>query len=204
MTFVSHLDVCRAFTRALVKSGLPVYYTEGFNPIPKLTFASPLSVGVSGEAEFVQFKLVQEIADAQVLEALSQAIPSDIELREVYTPQIPFREIAWAENQIDFYVPAAEEMLPSLVFRFDGPVVVKKKTKSSEKETDIRPLIRDIRFSRFAGGVRAVAITRADSADYLNPVYVARVCMSVLGPEEKGYYTIRRRQLLLEDGSAFR
>ena len=51
MTFVSHLDVCRAFTRALVKSGLPVYYTEGFNPIPKLTFASPLSVGVSGEAE---------------------------------------------------------------------------------------------------------------------------------------------------------
>ncbi len=204
MTFVSHLDVCRAFTRALVKSGLPVYYTEGFNPIPKLTFASPLSVGVSGEAEFVQFKLVQEIADAQVLEALSRAIPSDIELREAYTPQTPFREIAWAENQIDFYVSAAEAMLPSLVFQFDGPVVVKKRTKSSEKETDIRPLIRDIRFSRFAGGVRAVAITRADSADYLNPVYVARVCMSVLDPEERGYYTIRRRRLLLEDGSAFR
>ena len=83
MTYVSHLDVQRTFSRALVKSGLPVYYTEGFNPIPKLTFASPLSVGASGEAEFAQIKLVRDMEDERVLAALSTAMPSDIDRKSV-------------------------------------------------------------------------------------------------------------------------
>lgn len=203
-TYVSHLDIHRTFTRALVKSGLPVYYTEGFNPIPKLTFASPLSVGASGEAEFAQFKLVRELEDEEILKALSRAMPSDIKIREVYTPQVHFKEIAWAVNQIDFYVPAVEGALSALAPRFDGPVVILKRTKSSEKETDIRPLIRDIHFERFSEGVRIIAVTRADSANYLNPVYVAKACMPMIDPNAEGYYTIHRRQLLLEDGSSFR
>ena len=45
-------------------------------------------------------------------------------LREVYTPQTHFKEIAWAENQIDYYAPAAENALSALTSRFDGPVAV--------------------------------------------------------------------------------
>ncbi len=204
MTYVSHLDIQRTFSRALVKSGLPVYYTEGFNPIPKLTFASPLSVGASGEAEFAQFKLVQDMEDEQVLAALSAAMPFDIQIKEVYTPQTHFKQIAWAQNQIDFHVPVEKNVLAALEKRFAGPVVVLKKTKSSEKETDIRPFIKDIQFEILSEGVRVIAVTRADSTNYLNPVYVARVCMPLVDPEGTGYYTICRRHLLLEDGGIFR
>ena len=158
-TYVSHLDVQRTFSRALVKSGLPVYYTEGFNPIPKLSFASPLSVGASGEEEFAQIKLVQDVADEQVLAALSGAMPSDIQIKEVYAPKTHFKEIAWAQNQIDFHVQIQREkdVLSDLKERFAGPVVVVKRTKSNEKETDIRPLIQDIQFQMFSGGVRVIA-----------------------------------------------
>ncbi len=204
MTYVSHLDVQRTFTRALVKSGLPLYYTEGFNPIPKLTFASPLSVGASGEQEFAQIKLVREMDDEAILQSLSCAMPADIQIKSVYTPRTQFKEIAWAENQIDFHVPAQQDVLQSLTARFDGPVVILKKTKSSEKETDIRPFIKNIRFEMLSDGVRILAITRADSANYLNPVYIAKVCAQILDPDENGYYTIHRRGLLFEDGSAFR
>lgn len=206
MTYVSHLDVQRTFSRALVKSGLPVYYTEGFNPIPKLTFASPLSVGASGEEEFAQIKLVQDVADEQVLAALSGAMPSDIQIKEVYAPKTHFKEIAWAQNQIDFHVQIQREkdVLSDLKERFAGPVVVVKRTKSNEKETDIRPLIQDIQFEMFSGGVRVIALTRADGTNYLNPVYIARVCERIIDPEGRGYYTIHRRRLFLEDGSTFR
>lgn len=204
MTYVSHLDVQRTFTRALVKGGLPLYYTEGFNPIPKLTFASPLSVGTSGEQEFAQIKLVREMDDEAVLQSLSWAMPADIQIKAVYTPETQFKEIAWAENQIDFHVPVQQDVLQSLTARFDGPVVILKKTKSSEKETDIRPFIKNIHFEMLPDGVRILAVTRADSANYLNPVYVAKVCAQILDPNESGYYTIHRRGLLFEDGSAFR
>lgn len=204
MTYVSHLDIQRTFSRALVKSGLPVYYTEGFNPIPKLTFASPLSVGASGDTEFAQIKLVQDMKNEEVLAALSAAMPSDIQIKEVYTPQTHFKEIAWAQNEIDFHVPVEKNVLAALEKRFAGPVIVLKKTKSSEKETDIRPFIKEIQFEILSEGVRVVAVTRADSTNYLNPVYVARVCMPLVDLEGTGYYTICRRHLLLEDGSIFR
>ena len=94
--------------------------------------------------------------------------------------------------------------MQSLTARFDGPVVILKKTKSSEKETDVRPFIKNIHFEMLPDGVRINAVTRADSANYLNPVYIAKVCAQILDPDENGYYTIHRRQMLLEDGSAFR
>ncbi len=49
MKFISHLDMNRFMTRMILKSGLPVWYTEGFNPRPYLTFALPLSLGFESE-----------------------------------------------------------------------------------------------------------------------------------------------------------
>jgi hypothetical protein len=49
--FISHLDLLRTFGRAARRAGLPLAFTQGFNPHPKITFAAPLAVGISGEAE---------------------------------------------------------------------------------------------------------------------------------------------------------
>src|SRR5690606_33558809 len=51
--FASHLDLGRALGRALRRAGLPVAYSQGFHPLPKMAFGPPLPVGVESEAEFV-------------------------------------------------------------------------------------------------------------------------------------------------------
>ena len=50
----------------------------------------------------------------EVLAALSAAMPSDIQIKEVYTPQTHFKEIAWAQNEIDFHVPVEKNVLAAL------------------------------------------------------------------------------------------
>ena len=57
LRFVSHLDMNRVMTRILRLSKVPVWYTEGFNPHPYITFALPLSLGFSSEYEVMDFRL---------------------------------------------------------------------------------------------------------------------------------------------------
>ena len=55
MKFISHLDLLRTFIRALRRAGIPVAYSQGFNHVPRLTFAAPLAVGMEGRNEYLDF-----------------------------------------------------------------------------------------------------------------------------------------------------
>jgi radical SAM-linked protein len=68
--FVSHLDLMRAFERAMRRANFPVGYTQGFNPRPKMAFASALSVGATSEWELCQVDLAEPLA-AERLPALA-------------------------------------------------------------------------------------------------------------------------------------
>jgi len=73
--FLSHLDLTRAWARAVSSSGLPVVYTQGFNPRPRLSFGPPLPVGSTGEAEFVELELSKAVADEEITGALAVGLP---------------------------------------------------------------------------------------------------------------------------------
>ena len=204
LVYVSHLDINRAVMRGLVKSKLPLYYTEGFNPIPKLTFASPLSVGCGGENELARFKIVEEVSDEVIFDKLKSSMPEGIEILEVYSSDTNFKQIAWAENEINFKCTVPEDAIERLKNEFSGEVVILKKTKSSEKEVDISPFIRDISFERTGDGMKIKVFTCADNTNYLNPEYVAKVALRVLDEGETGYHTVTRKQFYTADGKVFR
>ncbi|MFA4886471.1 MAG: TIGR03936 family radical SAM-associated protein, partial [Desulfotomaculaceae bacterium] len=73
--YISHLDLLRVFDRAARRGGLPVAYTQGFNPHPKMSFAAPLSVGTAGEAEFADMELTRDIPVADMESALAGSMP---------------------------------------------------------------------------------------------------------------------------------
>lgn len=203
LVYVSHLDIARAVTRALIKTRLPLYYTEGFNPIPKLTFASPLSVGSGGENELARFKLCEDVDDETVLEKLRAAMPEGIYVKEVYSAESNFKQIAWAENVIEMHC-GARGAAEKINKKFEGPVSVLKRTKSTEKEIDISPLIKSFSAEDTDFGVRITAVTRADSSDYLNPEYVAKAAAEIADPDGSGYWEITRKHFMFEDGTLFR
>lgn len=201
MTYVSHLDVQRTFMRAIIKSKLPVYYTEGFNPIPKLTFASPLSVGVSGEKEFAQIKLVRDVSGAEVVEKLRSAMPADIKILDAYTGETDFKKIAWADNVITLHGSFGDADLEKVNALIAGPMVVLKKTKSTEKEVDVSLFIRDIRAELAGGDMMIYATTCSDNTNFLNPTYVAKAVKAEIGGE---YYEITRKNLMFANGESFK
>ncbi len=202
MTYVSHLDVQRTFMRAIVKSKLPVYYTEGFNPIPKLTFASPLSVGASGERELAQIKLVADVSDADVKAALSAAMPRDIVIDEVYTPEVDFKKIKWAENEIVLVGEFDEADLAKVNELLAGPIVVLKRTKSTEKEVDIKEFIHSAEAALECGNIVISAVTCADNTNFLNPAYVAKAAVAAVGKD--CYFTVVRKNLFDDKMKEFR
>ena len=75
LRFISHLDLQRFMQRALRRTGLPVAYSQGFNPHALLSFASALGMGVSSEAELLEVRFAEPVAEQTILEAMRAALP---------------------------------------------------------------------------------------------------------------------------------
>ena len=106
--YISHLDLTRCMARALKLSKLPVWYTEGFNPRIYMTFAMPLSLGVSGEKECMDIRFVEEISLTAAASRLNACLPKDLSVLRISEPEMPFEAIAFAEYE---FILEAEDPL---------------------------------------------------------------------------------------------
>lgn len=80
LRFISHRDTIRVFQRALARASLPVRYTEGFNPHPRLSLPLPRPVGVASEAEIIVVEFDQAIDGEDVRRRLNDQMPRDLHL----------------------------------------------------------------------------------------------------------------------------
>ena len=83
MRFASHLDVARAFERGVRRAGLPIAYSSGFNPHPKISYAGGAPTGVASEAEYLSLGLSSRSDAEAVREQLNAALPDGIEVIDV-------------------------------------------------------------------------------------------------------------------------
>ena len=77
---IGHLDIQRAMMRALRRSGLPVAYSNGYNPHILLTFASALSTGAAGKKEILDVTMAREVSPDDFLQQMNRALPPDLQL----------------------------------------------------------------------------------------------------------------------------
>jgi radical SAM-linked protein len=87
MRFASHRDVARAFERGVRRAGLPIAYSAGFSPHPKISYAGGAPTGVASEAEYLSLALTARQAETQVCQRLDAALPDGIDVIEVTDPQ---------------------------------------------------------------------------------------------------------------------
>src|SRR6478672_6089342 len=83
MRFASHLDVARAFERGVRKAGLPIAYSAGFTPHPKISYAGGAPTGVASEAEYLSLGLTARQAETQVRQRLNAALPDGLDVIDV-------------------------------------------------------------------------------------------------------------------------
>ena len=139
--YISHLDFVRAYNRTMRRAGLPVAFSEGFNPHPLLGFALPLSVGYTSECELLEFRLTEELPTDEIMRRLNDAAPMGIRILSVHEGKSRMKKLRYALYRV------TPERMPAETdgFMARGEIVIDKKTKSGIKDTDIRADIVEIR-----------------------------------------------------------
>ena len=80
MKYVGHLDIMRYFQKAIRRSGLPIKYSEGFNPHQIMSFAAPLGVGITSEGEYMDIELREEVKSREALERLQNTMVEEMDI----------------------------------------------------------------------------------------------------------------------------
>jgi len=144
LRFTSHRDIARAFERALRRTGVPMAYSQGFNPHPKVSWVGAAPTGVASEAEYVEIQVV-EVIDPDVLRAeLDGALPDGLDLIEVVVARggvLPDRIDAgqWRIDLPGVPVDRLRSAVDALLTATS--VEVQRLTKSGNRMIDVRPAL---------------------------------------------------------------
>lgn len=210
LQYISHLDLQRTFSRVLVRAGLPLWYTKGFNPHIKMVFGMPLPVGSESECELLDVRIERDMSAEEMLERLNGELTEELRALEVYPAERKFAEIAFAEYDYTIRTTGADASLSARVEEaLSSPLMVLRRTKSGERETDIQPMIHSAAVTFAEGEIRIRAVLSAGEGNYLNPelpVGALRQKTGILtgAPAEECYRILRRRMLLADGETPFR
>lgn len=196
--YVSHLDLMRTFNRMLMRSELPVSYTQGFNPHIILTFAQPLSVGVTSDGEYAEFQLEEYCPLTEIKDKLNAAAPEGIEILKVTDELAPkFKELYAAVYEVTLQCNQPKEALLAVLNREELPV--EKKTKKGLKEVDIKPLIFDFSIEEEVESLILRLKLASGSERNLNPDLLLKAFEKAIPGFRTDYKSVHRLKLLTKE-----
>ena len=175
--YISHLDLSNTVIRAMKRSRLPIWQTEGFNPRTYVTFMLPLSLGQEGEHEAMDFRLTEDVPYYEVKERLNAALPPDIRVTEITVPKDKNTDITAARWQIDF--TCDPEKLRRLCEK--EQINVEKRTKKGVSTVDLKPLMTDVEFI----GSRLLVTLPAGNSFNINPSLLFEAYTAEYGEQVK-------------------
>ena len=149
MRFIGHLDIMRYFQKAMRRAHIDIAFTEGFSPHMIMSFAAPLGVGLTSNGEYMDIEIRTPISSEDAIRQLNEVMVEGMKV-------LSFRQIeegkagkamslvAAADYTVSFrpgYEPEGDWQSRLEEFIQKDSILVLKKTKKSEVETDIRPMI---------------------------------------------------------------
>ena len=146
LKYISHLDINRAMSRALKRAGIPLWYTEGFNPHPYMSFSLPLSLGVESLCESVDLRISGEITNKEIMDRLNSVLPEDLKIVDVYDDFRDNSEIVYSDYVYKFEFKDNEAAFEKIknVLSSDEIIALKKGKQGRKrvmKETNIKSFI---------------------------------------------------------------
>ena len=183
LSYISHLDVLRTFIKALNRSGLPLAYSEGFSPHPKLTFAAPLAVGQESLSEYLDVRLSEETDPASAMAALNATLPEGLRIVAAGYPTAKFSVIDRASYEITLRTEGASPALCERAVEILGrrPLLVFKRSKAGDRDVDVSGNILSVGGEYRDGAIRLSVTLRAEGGAFLNTDYLLAVLRRELG-----------------------
>jgi radical SAM-linked protein len=155
LKYLSHLDMVRLFTRTFSKAGIPIKFSEGFNPHPKFSIGNPLPLGTESLAEYMDVELAEKISPDSFIERMNKSLPEGIQLVEckmIEKSTSLTSIIAWSHYEIRFVSGkiGGDDDIEKSLSKWDSIPQVhitkkkKKGKKKVERQLDIKPLIGNV------------------------------------------------------------
>ncbi len=194
--YISHLDLNRTMTRVLRRAQIPLWYTEGFNRHPYITFAAPLSLGYEGLWEYMDFRLEQDMPMEEIVRRLNDNTPQGIAVLSAAPAVMKVNQISSSRWRIEL-PPDMEGRVRSLIAA-ESTEVQKRTKKGTLKTIDIRPMMTDMVLETHGQCVLILTLPTGEIS--VNPSLV----LSALGcAEEDVPCRVTRLGVLTADGERF-
>lgn len=142
--YISHLDMQRLFKRAFKSAGIPIEYSQGYNPHPKMGFAQPLSLGYTAVQEYLEFNTKENLDLSHSILAMRDAMPQGIYISRIEPLDISAKSLASQVTAARYSVVLPiqyrfrKDDMEELVKDYLGQsqIIAKKKEKKSKKLVD--------------------------------------------------------------------
>ncbi len=198
---IGHLDIQRSVQRGLRRSGLPVAYSQGFNPHILITFASALSTGACGKREIMDVTMAEEVDEKEFLTRMNRAMPPEMRLKEARAVDSKHPSLMGMVRAAVYDLAIRDEetgrmliaAIPAMMEKERIPAMRKTKTKLTE--VDIKPLILDI--SGEGNHIRATLIL--NERESCKPQMLLDALKETAGITEEVRMLVTRESLLGED-----
>ena len=201
LQYISHLDLVRTMHKVIVRADLPLWYTEGFNPKPKMIFAAPLSIGTESVCEFMDIRLTERMEPDEVIRRLNKNMTREMQAIEAYYPETKFTDLKWLTYSMVINTKGASSALAEKcnAALSAEKLEVLKNTKSGEAVVDIRPLVKSANVTFDGISLNLSCTLCADPSSFLNPEYIVKLlrerCGILLSEDltEESYSIMRER-----------
>ena len=161
LRFTSHRDFSRAFERAIVRARVPMAYSSGFNPHPRISYAGASPTGAASEAEYLEIGLATRVDPAAVLAALDEALPDGLDVLDVVESSggslSDLLEASLWRTTVPGLVPSRAAQAVS-DFLAAGEVLVERMTKKGMRTFDCRGAVVSMTSAARAGSDDECAI----------------------------------------------
>ena len=196
MKFVSHLDMNRYMPRLIKVSKIPAWYTEGFNQHLYITFALPLSLGITADYDCFDIKIYDDnYSDDMILNALRKHATEGIDILSVSAPWCKTTELSYASYTV-VYKDSDDILLESLEKLFHSNYIPSEKKGKKGKVTllNLAKKIKSIETKR-ENGILIVKVTLpAGNTETINPTLFLQSFCS-MGKRRPEIVTINRDML---------
>ncbi len=163
LRFTSHRDFSRAFERALVRARIPMAYSSGFNPHPRISYAGASPTGAASEAEYLEIGLAAQVDPVALAVQLDEALPDGLDVLEV----VPAGSGSLADRleashwQLDLAGVEAEDAARAVeAFLAADAVEVQRMTKKGLRTFDSRAAVLALAVTPYDGGARLEVVLR--------------------------------------------
>ena len=204
--YTSHLDMNRCFTRSVRMANIPLWYTEGFNPHPYMTFLLPLPLGTAGLREPIDIRIEGDISNEEISSRLNSVLPEGLEIVDVTEPVHKVNEIVSAkyeisvefltEGEAEGFAAGAESVIKG------GELLAEKKTKKGMKTVNLCEMVNSFSAESNKNTAKIVAVLATGQALNLNANLLMDSLLKEFGAEPERL-SITRTEIYIENNEIF-